>query len=140
VLLIRHLDVDQVKEHHIEGYVLQPGEQREMVKVQVIEGKNKDPNYVYSKEIFYYDIETGWLRYADKYDRRGNFWKTIEVLGYVLKSATTDAEHVTLAMQNATDHVRDHATIAIGYSTIGLTDKRFQPDFYGPAAMQKQGY
>ena len=52
-------------------------------KLHVVEATSKDPNFLYSKMIWYLDPEDWQMRYSDRYDRSGKLWKIIDQLGFV---------------------------------------------------------
>ena len=70
---------------HTPGDCLFDGTQRERVKMHVIEATSKDPNFLYSKMVWYLDPETWQMLYSDRYDRSGKLWKWIDQLGFMGK-------------------------------------------------------
>ena len=46
-------------------------------KIWIVEGKHKDPNYVYSRSIYYLDKEMNMLFGTENYDRAGKLWRRI---------------------------------------------------------------
>ena len=77
----------------------------------MLEGVNKDPGYIYSKSIWYVDPELWHITYADKYDRQGKLWKSMEHFQTVFKDTKgRDAQEFCGAV--TVDHQRTHATVA----------------------------
>jgi len=83
LLLVRHNDTDKLE--HTPGDCLWDGALRERIKSHAIEVQNTDPNFLYTKMIWYLDPETWFLLYSDRYDRRGNLWKVMDQFGFVGK-------------------------------------------------------
>jgi len=140
LLLSRHQDFESLRKNHKEGEALFPGEKRERINTYMIEVISKDPNYVYSKQIWYVDPETWWIRYSDKYDKRGRMWKIFETLGYVLTSKYDGQKVPQMCFMHVIDVQRKHATGTAGNAKVGLTSKYFKPEFYEPRALLKYGY
>jgi hypothetical protein len=140
LLMPRHQDIPKVKELHKEGQCLYSGLQRERIKTYVLECIHKDPNYLYSKQIWYLDPETWWIIYSDKYDKRGRMWKIFDMGQRVVKSVYNDSQIPVGEFTLVIDVQRHHATGALSYATIGQTDVFFEPEYYTPRALQKWGY
>jgi len=140
LLLARHQDIDQLKKSHKEGYCLFNGIQRERVNTYVVECIHKNPNYLYSKQIWYVDPEMWGILYADKYDRQGRLWRVFDNVGYVVKSVYNDALIGHTGAFLILDVKRLHATGAFTNLTIGEAGEYYQPEYYSPRALQKYGY
>lgn len=126
MLMGRH--TDSVKLVHTKGKCLFDGTQRERIKVHVVEATSKDPNFLYSKMVWYLDPEDWQMRYSDRYDRSGKLWKIIDNLGYIDKGY----EGVEVSHFNATQTVdmqRVHATTALTDIDFGveLNQRMFKP-------------
>ncbi len=80
-LLVRHNDLKKLRK--TSGKLLFDGTQRERIKVHVIEVVNDDPNFLYSRMIWYIDPETWQILYSDRFDRQGKLWKVLDQLGFV---------------------------------------------------------
>jgi hypothetical protein len=76
LLLARHQDIGILKRP--EGDCMYSGMQKERISVYVVKGVSKDPNYTYSKFIWYVDPELWHIVTAEKFDREGRLWKVIE--------------------------------------------------------------
>ena len=59
----------------IAGQALSNGLTLERCNTLVIDVVNKDPNYIYSKRIWYLDPETAIILWTEIYDVNGKFWK-----------------------------------------------------------------
>jgi hypothetical protein len=140
ILLPRHQDAGQFEKGHREGYCLTKGFQRERIKTYVLECIHKNPNYLYSRQIWYVDPETWWIMYADKYDRRGRLWRIFDNGGGVLKSAYNDELLGTPLIMSVIDVQRLHGTGGGTTVTIGETGEYHQPEYYTPKALEKYGY
>jgi hypothetical protein len=46
----------------------------------VVEVKNKDPHYIYSKRIWYVDPESYYVLWTEIYDDLNRFWKCFQIL------------------------------------------------------------
>jgi len=55
------------------------GLQRERVNHWVVEVVNKDPNYIYSKQLWYLDPEIWQMNFKVVYNRQGELWKLFEM-------------------------------------------------------------
>jgi hypothetical protein len=73
LLLARHQDVNNIK--RIAGQSLANGYTFERCNTYVVEVVNKDPDYIYSKRIWYIDPETYIIHWQEIYDELGRFWK-----------------------------------------------------------------
>jgi hypothetical protein len=134
MLMSRHND--PAKLQHTPGDCLFDGTQRERVKMHVVEATSKDPNFLYSKMVWYLDPETWQMLYSDRYDRTGKLWKWIDQLGFVGKGYNNvDVPHFNGTQ--TIDIQRIHAT-------VGTTDLKFgaemSPDIFTLDYLQKHGY
>jgi hypothetical protein len=73
LLLARHQDVNKIK--RIAGQGLANGYTFERCNTYVVEVINKDPDYIYSKRVWYIDPETYTIHWQEIYDELGRFWK-----------------------------------------------------------------
>jgi hypothetical protein len=140
LLLGRHQDVDQLAKEHREGYCLFDGIQRERLNTIVLECTHKNPNYIYSKQIWYVDPETWWILYADKYDRKGELWRVFENVGYVIPSVYNKELIGTMGFILIIDKKLLHATGGFSNYTFGETGELYDPAYYNSRALQKYGY
>jgi len=134
MLVGRHTDAKKLE--RIKGKCLFDGTQRERVKVHVIEATSKDPNFLYSKMVWYLDPEDWQMRYSDRYDRSGKLWKIIDNLGYIGKGK----DGVAVSHFNGTQTVDVQRT----HSTVGVTEFEFgvavKQSMFKPSYLQRHGY
>lgn len=71
---------DNSKQQRITGQGFWSGIQRERINHWVVEVKNKDKDYIYSKQIWYLDPETWQMNFKVMYNRQGQLWKLFEQL------------------------------------------------------------
>ena len=134
LLMGRHTDSKKLV--HTPGDCLFDGTQRERVKMHVIEATSKDPNFLYSKMVWYLDPENWQMLYSDRYDRSGKLWKWIDQLGYVGKGYNgVDVPHFNASQ--TIDIQRIHATVGKTEITFGV---ELTPDIFTLDYLQKHGY
>ncbi|MCP4715660.1 MAG: DUF1329 domain-containing protein [Deltaproteobacteria bacterium] len=73
LLLARHQDINDII--HVAGEALSSGYTFERCNTYVVEVVNKDPDYIYSKRIWYLDPETYMIHWQEMYDSVGRYWK-----------------------------------------------------------------
>jgi hypothetical protein len=73
LLSSRHTDLKTTT--RISGQALSNGMTLERCNTLVIDAINKDPNYIYSKRVWYLDPETAIILWTELYDQNGKFWK-----------------------------------------------------------------
>ena len=134
LLLVRHSDKNKLE--HTEGNNIYNGTSRERIKVNIIEAVNKDPNFLYSKMIWYLDPETWQMLYSDKYDRKGNLWKVMDEFCYVDKGYN----NVPVDWFNGSQMIdvqRRHSTLATASYIFGVD---YDPNIFTLDYLQKHGY
>jgi hypothetical protein len=77
ILIGRHQDPKNVQ--RVPGQGFWNGFQRERANHWVVEAVNRDPNYIYSKQIWYLDPETWQMNLKVVYNRQGELWKLFEM-------------------------------------------------------------
>ena len=134
LLLARHNDAARLE--HTRGECLWSGAQRERIKAHVLEAVNHEPNFLYSKMIWYLDPETWQILYSDRFDREGKLWKVIDQFGFVTKGYGGSEVNYFNANQMI-DVQRTHSTLATGKYEFGidLPQSMFKIDY-----LQKYGY
>jgi len=134
LLLARHNDAAKLE--HTYGDCLWDGSQRERIKAHVVEAVNHDPNFLYSKMIWYLDPETWQILYSDRFDRDGKLWKVLDQFGVVAKGHGGCDVNFFSGSQMI-DIQRTHATLATGRYEFGidLPQSMFKIDY-----LQKYGY
>ncbi len=77
LLVARHQDPEKLEKAEGQGYW--NGIQRERANHWVLEVKNKDKNYIYSRQLWYLDPETWQMNFKVMYNRQGQLWKMYEL-------------------------------------------------------------
>ena len=87
------------------------GVQREKVKCWVVEAINKDPDYIYSKRVWYLDPENWQMNVQEMYDRQGRLWKLQEMFynEFEMEKAEGLVSHVNL--EHTVDIIRRHGSV-----------------------------
>ena len=104
LLVARHQDQKNIS--RITGQGFWNGVQRERVNTWVVEVKNKDPNYIYGRQVWYLDPENWQMNFKVMYNRKGELWKMYEMFYNELPSyggQTTpifNSEHVIDFLRN----------------------------------------
>ncbi len=107
LLFARHQD--PAKLERITGQGFWSGVQRERVNHWVVEVVSKEPDYVYSKQVWYLDPETWQMNFKVMYNRQGQLWKMYEMYTNVYPSyggeqtALFNGEHIV-------DFIRHHGS------------------------------
>ena len=140
-LLSRHQDRAKLNEGHVEGMTNFKNVTRERIKTWAIEAVHQDPNYLYTKSIYYIDPEFYYILYAEKWDRRGRLWKIMDIQCDVIKSIYNDSEVAIGINPYCIDVQRVHSSAAAGgKSILGETGEFYEPAYYQPRALLKHGY
>jgi hypothetical protein len=134
LLMSRHND--KTKLQHKPGECVWNGTQRERVKMHVVEAVNKDPNFLYTKMIWYLDPESWQILYSDRYDRQGRLWKIQDQIGFIGKGYNgVPVAHFNTG--HMIDVQRTHATMATSTFEFG---QQFPMDMFTLDYLQKHGY
>jgi hypothetical protein len=137
LLLWRHQDDPYNKLTRKTGQGVWSGIQRERVNCFIIEAVNKDPDYIYSKRVWYLDPENWQMNAQVMYDRQGKLWKILEwgweeFPGYGGELVSqTNCEY-------STDLIRRHGSV--GQSKIEKLGVSFPTQMFSIAALQQQTY
>ena len=102
----------------------------------MVEVVNKDPNFLYSKMVWYLDPETWQILYSDRYDRNGKLWKVLDQLGFV----SPGYNNVQVNYFNGNQMIdvqRQHSTMATAEYTFG---QNLSPRIFTLQYLQKYGY
>ncbi len=135
LLMSRHNDASKLI--HTPGDCLWDGTQRERINVHVIEVENDDPNFLYSKMIWYLDPETWVMLYSDRYDRHGKLWKIMDQIGFIGTSKYNDIKIPHFNANMMADVQRIHSTMGISSFDFG---KEFPQRMFTLQYLQKYGY
>ena len=135
MLAARHQNLDNLRRK--KGQAFFHGQQRERIKVYLVEALNKDPNYVYSKQLWYLDPETWLFLYKEMWDRKGRLWRFAdfhnqEVEGYerIKLSFVVGDNYVDVLKFTGTPNKRFKYTMGV----------KFPPDSFTFKAIQKLAY
>ena len=140
ILIARHQDQEELVKGHTEGKCFNDGRQRERIKTYMLEVFHKDPDYIYSKQVWYIDPETWSMIYADKFDREGKLWKVFDFAKYMVTSEYDGQEVQVTCMQTVIDVQRIHSTLGRSETKMGAQGEFFRPEFFEPRALSKYGY
>ncbi len=141
LLMPRNQDPEQLEQNDVEGFCYVSGHQRERINTYELECINKDPNYIYSKQIWYVDPESWTLLYALKYDRQGKLWKLSDLATQTIKSTYKGIPALRIANQTIIDVQRMHGTKAYFQKWIaGERGLNLDMEYFTPQALQRYGY
>jgi hypothetical protein len=73
LLLGRHLSNEKLTRKP--GQAVPSGYALERCNTYVVDVKSRDPDYIYSKRVWYIDPETYWIHWQEVYDELGRLWK-----------------------------------------------------------------
>lgn len=113
LLAARHQDVKKVT--RVAGQGQADGYNMERCNLYVVEVKHKDPNYLYSKRLWYIDPETYHIQYQEMYDQLGQYWKFYAQPTGDIKTANDEMKNMPVAFQMH-DFQRTHS----GYSSYDV--------------------
>ena len=140
-LLPRHVNAQEIWANHKEGHCIDSGAGRERINAYIVEAVHKDPNYLYSRQVWYIDPETWWIIYAEKYDREGKLWKIFDYMQTTGKLLTTGEEIPWLSYATTVDVQRSHSTTGLyADEKLGTTGAKWRQSFYAPDGLLKYGY
>lgn len=108
---------------------------RERVKTYIIEVINKDPQYMYKKQIFYIDPEYWIIAWAERFDRKGRLWKIAENT-YQRNKTPTDQIDGEYCSQSHFDIQRRHSTYAKGAWDF---EREYTLSHFTPAELNRIG-
>ena len=111
VLCARHQETPYEKLSRVEGQGFWNGVQRERVKCWVVEAVNKDPNYIYSKRVWYLDPENWQFNVQEMYDRQGRLWKLQEEFWDEWELKEAEGVSTVFKAEHTVDLVRRHGSV-----------------------------
>lgn len=137
-LVARHADEPYKSLKRVSGQGFWNGVPRERTKCWVVEAINKDPNYIYSKRIWYLDPENWQMNVQEMYDRQGKLWKLMEQFysEYKLAEAEGMASHVN--SEHTVDLIRRHGSV--GQYQIYKIGTTLDPKIFSVANLQQLSY
>ena len=117
-LVARHQDEEKIE--RITGQGFWNGFQRERVNHWAVEVRNKDPNYIYSKQIWYLDPESWQMNFKVMYNRRGELWKMYE-FGYIEFPSYGGQTTPIFNIEHIFDFLRNHGSASRrGIQEVGM--------------------
>jgi len=135
ILTPRHQDVK--KPNRITGQVFSSGLQRERINTYILEVKNEDPYYIYSKQFWYLDPENWQMESKVMYDKEGRLWKVFEMY-YGEVPGYGDTKSSTILCDVIVDLFRKHG--GVSNRTNEFTGKPIPEEIFRVQNMQKFGY
>jgi len=133
-LWARHTDTAKLQ--RMPGSCLWSGAQRERLSTYIIEVKNKNPNFLYSKQVWYIDPETWQILYAERYDRSGRLWRILDQFFFIGRGYGGAELGQYTAIQSI-DIEKVHATILKSDMKFGLD---YPLTLFNKDYLQKNGY
>lgn len=137
-LISRHQEDTLKTLSRITGQGFWDGVQRERVKCWVVEAVNKDPNYIYSKRVWYLDPENWQLNAQEMYDQQGRLWKLMEILSNEYKMVEADGMATVMNGEHTLDLIRRHGSV--GQYEIYSVGKNLNKRIFSIANLQQLTY
>jgi len=109
LLCSRHTDMR--KTTRVSGQALVGNLALERCKTLVVNVISNDPNYIYSKRVWYLDPESYLILWTEIYDKKGSFWKCFMQNCNMLKTQTGEMKHFIVGYQ-IIDFQAHHAGLA----------------------------
>ena len=122
----------------INGQGFWNGVQRERVKCWVVEGTNVDPNYIYSKRVWYLDPENWQMNVQEMYDRQGRLWKVMEMTYDEYKLEEAEGVATNINGEHTVDLIRRHGSV--GQWKIYTLGKNLNKKIFSVANLQQLTY
>jgi hypothetical protein len=135
LLTCRHQDIKRLKHIKSEGWF--NNLQRERINTYVLEVKNEEPDYVYSKQVWYLDPENWQMDVKTMYDKEGRLWKVMDMF-YDEVPGYGGAKVATIIADTTTDIIRKHSGTSI--RTNEFTGKPIPEGIFTVGNMQKFSY
>ncbi|MCP4716721.1 MAG: DUF1329 domain-containing protein [Deltaproteobacteria bacterium] len=132
LLCARNQDMSQLKRRT--GQAIADNWSLERCNLYQVEVKSKNPDYIYSKRMWYVDPETNYIAWQETWDQLGRYWKGFMLATQELKTVQghTKALHVGHIQQ---DFQRTHS----GHSVINHKEigKKISTKMYSLSSLQK---
>ena len=113
VLVSRHLSEPTKDISRKSGQAFWNGIPRERTKCWVVEAINRDPDYIYSKRVWYLDPENWQMNVQEMYDRQGRLWKLLEQFYNEYKMIEAEGMVTHVSAEQTVDLVRRHGSVAV---------------------------
>ena len=133
MLCSRHQDIDKLT--RTTGQGLADGFTRERCNLYVVEVKSKNPNYIYSKRIWYVDPETNWIVWQETFDKLGRFWKCFELASADLTTELGQVKNMYVSHIQQ-DFQRNHSGMGF-VNHKAISTKKIKPSLYSLGNLQK---
>ena len=118
LLVARHQDSKKLEKAKGQGYW--NGFQRERANHWVVEVKNKDKNYIYSRQLWYLDPESWQMNFKVMYNRQGQLWKMYEMAYDELPSYGGQTTPI-FTSEHIVDFLRRHGSTSVrNVQSIGI--------------------
>jgi hypothetical protein len=104
----------------------------------VVEAVNRDPNYVYSKRVWYLDPENWQMNVQEMYDRQGRLWKYMEQYFGEYKLAEAEGMATHMNGEQVVDLIRRHCSV--GQYDIYKLGATLDPKIFTVANLQQLSY
>jgi hypothetical protein len=137
-LVARHQEEPHKTLSRINGQGFWNGVQRERVKCWVVEVVNKDPNYIYSKRIWYLDPENWQMNVQEMYDRQGRLWKMMEMFYNEYNMEEAEGMATNINSEHTVDLIRRHGSV--GQWEIYALGKTLNKRIFSVANLQQLTY
>lgn len=138
VLISRHQEDTYKSLTRKKGQGFWDGVQRERVKCWVVEVVNKDPNYIYSKRIWYLDPENWQMEAQEMYDRQGRPWKLMEMFYDEYKMVEAEGWSTVTNGEHTLDLIRRHGSV--GQTKVYSVGKSLSKRIFTIANLQQLTY
>ena len=138
LLIARHQEDPHKSLSRISGQGFWNGVQRERVKCWVVEAVNKDPNYIYSKRVWYLDPENWQMNTQEMYDRQGRLWKLMEMFYNEYKMEEAEGVTTNINSEHTVDLIRRHGSV--GQWEINVIGANFNKRIFAISNLQQLAY
>lgn len=138
LLVSRHAEDPKTNCTRITGQAFWNGVQRERTKCWVVEAINKDPDYIYSKRVWYLDPENWQMNVQEMYDRQGRLWKLLEFFYNEYKMVEAEGMTTHVATEQIVDLVRRHGSLA--YYEVHKLGTSLDTKIFSVANLQQLSY
>jgi len=108
------------------------------VKCWVVEAKNKDPDYIYSKRVWYLDPENWQFNIQEMYDRQGRLWKMMEEFWAEYKLEEAEGVATVFVGEHTVDLIRRHGSV--GQFEIFAVGQNLNRKIFSVANLQQLTY
>jgi hypothetical protein len=137
MLVARHVE-DPKKLSRITGQGFWNGVPRERTKCWVVEAVNRDPDYIYSKRIWYLDPENWQMNVQEMYDRQGKLWKLQEQFYNEYKLVEAEGMATYVNSEHTVDLIRRHGSV--GQYEIYKVGTTLDEKIFSVANLQQLSY